>query len=139
MMFHNDSLATLSAGNYAYWRIWDRNDICVVFPKTNIWTLPLFSDIVEGTLKFLTEINNRFGFKPNVYIVTVAEVRTLPQKQWGAKELCNLRGKSWSNRKQMDGLSNTFPGKFIFLTKRISTRGSFNSAYHNKKVGFTLK
>ena len=80
MMFHNDSLATLSAGNYAYWRIWDRNDICVVFPKKNIWTLPGFSDIVEGTLKFLTEINNRFGFKPNAYIVTVAEVRTFTSK-----------------------------------------------------------
>ena len=31
----------------------------------------------------------------------------------------------------MGYLSNTFPGKYIFFTKRIFTRGSFNSIYQN--------
>ena len=61
---------------------WDCSDICVVF-----------------TWKFLPKINNRFGFRPGVSIVIIAKEVRLPQKQWGAKELCNLRGKSWSNRK----------------------------------------
>ena len=25
-MFHNDNLSTLSAGNYTYYKIWDRDD-----------------------------------------------------------------------------------------------------------------
>ena len=36
MMFHNDNLSTLSAENHANCRVRGRNDICVVFPKTNI-------------------------------------------------------------------------------------------------------
>ena len=35
-MFHNDNLSTLPAENYAYCKIWDCGDNCLVLPKTNI-------------------------------------------------------------------------------------------------------
>ena len=104
MMFQNDSLATLLAENYAYCKIWDLNRNCVVFPKINIWSLSGFSNNEEFTRKFLSKVNNRFGLKPGVSIVTIAtillwEKELLPQKQGGTQELCILRGKSWSYRK----------------------------------------
>ena len=73
MMFHNDNLSTLSAENYTYCKIWDRDDrdrdrdrddYCVI--------LPWFGDILEGTRKFISKVNNRFGLKPGVSIVTIA-------------------------------------------------------------------
>ena len=68
MMFHNDNLSTLSAENYAN------------LSKTNIWILPWFSDIIKGTWKFLSKINNRFGFKPGVSIITIAWESTFTSK-----------------------------------------------------------
>ena len=66
--------------------------------------MPWFSDIVEGKRKFLSKVNHRFGLKPGVSVVTTATIllqkkALLPQKQWGTKELCILRGKSLSYRK----------------------------------------
>ena len=66
--------------------------------------MPWFSDIEEGKRKFLSKDNHRFGLKPGVSVVTIATIllqkkALLPQKQWGTKELCILRGKSWSYRK----------------------------------------
>ena len=74
------------------------------FSLTNIWSLTWSSDIVEGKRKFLSKVNHRFGLKPGVSMVTIATIllqkkAILPQKQWGTKELCILRGKSLSYRK----------------------------------------